>query len=207
MRAVAMKLHTREQAPKEGQQEAPKPMMAWQPTREGYARFLAESKAVYTAFETILKAAEFPEYKLFQNTGLERTPALEQDLQWLQQTYGISQPELKEDGPGLTYVRHLQQLAANDPPAFICHYYNFYFAHTAGGRMIGQKVASMILDSHQLNFYQWDGDLNVMLDAVRGSINKLAESWTPQQKEHCLQETLDTFKCSGQLMQCITEAA
>lgn len=25
----------------------------------------------------------------------------------------------------------------------MCHYYNYYFAHTAGGRMIGSKVRSM----------------------------------------------------------------
>lgn len=31
----------------------------------------------------------------------------------------------------------------NNPPAFICHYYNHYFAHTAGGRMIGAKVSQV----------------------------------------------------------------
>ncbi len=41
---------------------------------------------------------------------------------------------------GLTYCLLLEKLAKEDPPAFICHYYNFYFAHTAGGRMIGNKV-------------------------------------------------------------------
>lgn len=40
----------------------------------------------------------------------------------------------------MTYVQHIQRLAQEDPQAFICHYYNFYFAHTAGGRMIGSKV-------------------------------------------------------------------
>ena len=55
--------------------------------------------------------------------------------------------------PGRT-CRLLRQLADEDPPAFLCHFYNIYFAHTAGGRMIGTKVASMILDSRQLNFYK-----------------------------------------------------
>jgi hypothetical protein len=41
---------------------------------------------------------------------------------------------------GMTYAKHLKQLAAEDPQSFICHYYNYYFAHTAGGRMIGKKV-------------------------------------------------------------------
>jgi heme oxygenase len=40
----------------------------------------------------------------------------------------------------MTYAKHLKQLAADDPQSFICHYYNYYFAHTAGGRMIGKKV-------------------------------------------------------------------
>jgi len=204
MRAIAMKLHTREQAPKEGKQPAPKPMMPWQPTREGYARFLAESRLVYEAFEGIMKEASHPEYKLFQDTGLERTAALTQDLEWFKQTYGIT-INLKEDSAGHTYVQLLRKLAAEDPPAFICHYYNFYFAHTAGGRMIGSKVATMILDNHPLKFYQWEGDVSVLLDAVRAKLNTLAESWTREQKDRCLQETTDTFKYSGSLMQCITE--
>ena len=54
--------------------------------------------------------------------------------------------------------RLLRELADKDPPAFLCHFYNIYFAHTAGGRMIGAKVASMILDSRELNFYKvWLG--------------------------------------------------
>jgi heme oxygenase (biliverdin-producing, ferredoxin) len=60
MRKVAMKLHTREQAPKEGGTDAPKPPQpqAWVPTRIGYARFLAESKVVFGAFESVMTAAD-----------------------------------------------------------------------------------------------------------------------------------------------------
>ncbi|GBF99094.1 heme oxygenase chloroplastic-like [Raphidocelis subcapitata] len=200
MRAVAMKLHTRDQAPKEGKQESKQPMTAWTPTREGYVRFLAESKVVYDAFEEITTKAEHPEYKLFQNTGLERSKPLEKDLAWFQQQYGIATPQLPADSPGREYAALLRTLASSDPPAFICHYYNYYFAHTAGGRMIGSKVASMILDGAELEFYKYNGDVGQLLDAVRVKINELAESWTPQQKEHCLKETAATFKSSGSLM-------
>jgi len=62
--------------------------------------------------------------------------------------------------------RLLRELAAKDPPAFICHFYNIYFAHSAGGRMIGKKVSSMCLDDAQLNFYQWDGELADLLGTV-----------------------------------------
>lgn len=58
----------------------------------------------------------------------------------MQQQHKLPPPAVKEDGPGMTYAKYLKQLAAEDPQSFICHYYNYYFAHTAGGRMIGKKV-------------------------------------------------------------------
>jgi heme oxygenase len=95
-------------------------------------------------------------------------------------------------------------LSATDPPAFICHYYNYYFAHTAGGRMIGSKVSSMILDNAELEFYKYNaGDVAPLLDAVRAKINALAEGWTEEQRARCLNETADTFKMAGGLMQFI----
>lgn len=201
MRAVAMKLHTRDQAPAEGGQKAsPRPMPTWHPTREGFVRFLAESRAVYAAFEEIMARAEHPEYIQFQKTGLDRVAAIDKDLAWFKSTYGIDAPELPADSPGLAYAAKLRALAASDPPAFVCHYYNYYFAHTAGGRMIGSKVSSMILDNVELEFYKYDGDVAPLLDAVRAKINTLSEHWSREQKDHCLQETAATFKYSGSLM-------
>ena len=72
MRFVAMKLHTREQAPKEGEKKADpeqKPMAQWQPTKEGYLKFLVESKAVYDAMEEIVASGDSPIYAAFVDTG------------------------------------------------------------------------------------------------------------------------------------------
>ena len=41
---------------------------------------------------------------------------------------------------GFAIGRLLEDLAKTNPQAFLCHFYNIYFAHTAGGRMIGLKV-------------------------------------------------------------------
>lgn len=41
----------------------------------------------------------------FQNTGLERSAALSEDITWMQQEYGLSPVELSEDGPGRAYSR------------------------------------------------------------------------------------------------------
>ncbi|RWW42738.1 hypothetical protein BHE74_00051677 [Ensete ventricosum] len=60
MRAVAMRLHTRDQA-KEGEKEADAPPVAkWEPSVEGYLRFLVDSKLVYDTLETIVQEAVYP---------------------------------------------------------------------------------------------------------------------------------------------------
>jgi hypothetical protein len=57
MRAVAMKLHTRDQA-KEGEKEAKSPPVAkWEPSIDGYLRFLVDSKLVYDTLEAIVQKA------------------------------------------------------------------------------------------------------------------------------------------------------
>jgi hypothetical protein len=53
--------------------------------------------------------------------------------------------------------RHLLELAEKDMPAFLCHFYNTYFAHSAGGKMIGTKLSAVLLDRKKLHFYQYEG--------------------------------------------------
>lgn len=59
------------------------------------------------------------------------------------------------------------------------------------------QLASSLLNGKELKFYQYDGDVNQLLDNVRANLNDLAESWTREQKDHCLKETADAFKVSG----------
>lgn len=65
------------------------------------------------------------------------------------------------------------EVSQTEPQVFICHFYNTYFAHTAGGRMIGSKVSQMILDNKQLNFYKYDSDVKELLNQVRDNINQV----------------------------------
>ncbi|KAI4376665.1 hypothetical protein MLD38_014403 [Melastoma candidum] len=203
MRFVAMKLHTREQA-KEGEKEVKSPeensVMKWEPTVEGYLRFLVDSKLVYDTLERIVDNAAFPFYAEFRNTGLERSEKLAKDLEWFkEQGYAIPEP----CSPGVDYAQYLEELSEKDPPAFICHFYNVYFAHSAGGRMIGKKVAEKILNNKDLEFYKWDGDLSRLLQNVRDKLNKVAEGWTREEKDHCLEETEKSFQCSGEILRLI----
>ncbi|KAK9269101.1 hypothetical protein L1049_001001 [Liquidambar formosana] len=200
MRFVAMKLHTRDQA-KEGEKEPQgQPLAKWEPTIEGYLRFLVDSKLVYDTLEGIVEKAPFPSYAEFRNTGLERSEKLAKDLEWFkEQGHAIPEPS----SPGVTYARYLEELSEKDPQAFLCHFYNIYFAHSAGGRMIGRKVAEMILNKKVLEFYKWDGDLSQLLQNVREKLNRVAESWTREEKDHCLEETEKSFKHSGDILRLI----
>ena len=43
----------------------------------------------------------------FQNTGLERSEPLQQDIKWMQEKYSLPAPQIKEDGPGQTYAKYV----------------------------------------------------------------------------------------------------
>ncbi|GAB4832865.1 Heme oxygenase 1 [Ancistrocladus abbreviatus] len=203
MRFVAMKLHTKEQA-KEGEKVAEGPEekspAKWETTVDGYLKFLVDSKLVFDTLERIVEKAAVPYYAEFRNTGLERSEKLAKDFEWFkEQGYAIPEPS----APGLTYASHLEDLSEKDPQAFICHFYNVYFAHSAGGRIIGRKVAEKILNEKELEFYKWDDDLSQLLQNVKEKLNKVAESWTREEKNHCLKESEKSFKFSGNILRLI----
>ena len=106
MRLAAMKLHTRDQAPREGSRpESENPVqqvrvqtdcgmsshcqrhcgqvltdnkvraLQWTPSRPGYLRFLAESKAVYDVFEQVVEEAPKPECDHSAHAALVLTSA------------------------------------------------------------------------------------------------------------------------------------
>lgn len=229
MRKVAMKLHTKDQA-REGEKEVkPEQVQKFLPTVEGYTRFLIESKYVYDFIEQRMRDRAYSPafarshlptsetYELFTNTGLERGCRLSQDIEYMKkimkEANEIGSEDIKEkEEPflaGREYVEYLERLEKNDFPKFICHYYNFYFAHTAGGKMIGNKIANMLLDGYQLEFYKYgegkeeNADVNAMLDRVRDNINMIAEKWSQEEKDACLLETELSFKYSGQLLRLI----
>ena len=57
-----------------------------------------------------------------------------------------------------------------------------------------RQVASMILDNKTLDFYKYDGDHKPILENVRDRLNKVADNWTREQKDKCLEETEMSFK-------------
>ena len=87
----------------------------------------------------------------------------------------------------------------------MCHYYNVYFAHTAGGLMIGKKVSDICLDGKTLEFYKWrEGNVREFLNVVKENINVVAESWSDVERKECLEETPVCFQRAGQLLRLIS---
>jgi hypothetical protein len=71
------------------------------------------------------------------------------------------------------------------------------FAHTAGGRMIGKKMSELTLDSHELNFYKWEGDVKELGKETVKKIDTLVATWTPEERQTMLEETNMCFRYSG----------
>lgn len=199
MRFVAMKLHTKDQAPREGQQEESAiPIDAWLPTHADFLQFLVDSKCVYDYFEKELTTGDSPIFSKFANTGLERMEALDQDIKYLNDL-GVATPE---PTPAATrYVEYMKKLEVTKPEAVLCHWYNYYFAHSAGGRMIGRMMQDKLFDGHQFAFYEWEGDVKQILGPVRKTIDEVAAEWSRDLKDECIKETGLAFGYSGTILQ------
>jgi len=194
LRGAAMKLHTKKQSPKEGQKVEPKEVKPYTPTIYDYLAFLVDSQYAYATFEEIVNSNE--ELSIFRKTGLERTASLETDITYLIEENDLIRPPV---GPaGLKYAEELRQIK-DDIPQFVCHFYNYYFAHTAGGRMIGKKMSSLLLDNKKLEFYKWQGNLNEMKSTVKLNIENMVGQWTQEEKNECVDATADVFRGSGML--------
>ncbi|KAL9154929.1 hypothetical protein ABFS82_10G149200 [Erythranthe guttata] len=75
-------------------------------------------------------------YAYFIKTGLERAGSISKNLEFLrEQSNVIPEPS----NPGTTYVQYLEELAEKTLPLFLCHLYNIYFSHIAGGQVIAKQ--------------------------------------------------------------------
>ena len=118
----------------------------------------------------------------------------------MEKTWDLKASTPRPGGPGYAYAGFLRDLARSSPPAFFCHYYNFYFAHTAGGRMIGAQVSKVALDMWMGDFYKWEGEVSQLVGGVKERLNEVAGGWSRDEKDSCLRETARTFKYSGNLL-------
>lgn len=207
MRFVAMRLHTKDQAPREGEQEkSALPIDAWYPRKEDFMQFLVDSRCVYSYFENELTSpsSQHPIFSRFSNNGLERLSALHKDIAFLNEL-GIETPP--PSAAAMNYVNYLRNLESDKPESVLCHWYNYYFAHSAGGRMIGRLMQDRLFGGHSFAFYEWDTDVKQILNKVRVVIDEVAQSWPRDVKDECLKETGLAFGYSGTVLQNLAKAS
>ncbi|PKA49128.1 putative inactive heme oxygenase 2, chloroplastic [Apostasia shenzhenica] len=185
MRFVAMRLRNTAASPDCGVSAAVK--SAWQPTVGGFLRYLVDSKLVFDTLERIVEDSTDVTHVYFRRTGLERSISLSKDLEWFEEQGEIIPPV---SAPGTAYAAYLEKLAVKNAPSFLCHFYNIYFAHIFGGCGIGKLffvasdklhvksfslVSEKLLGEREIEFYKWEGDVELSLKNVRQNLNKLGE--------------------------------
>ncbi|KAL0545648.1 hypothetical protein IC582_015538 [Cucumis melo] len=172
----------------------------WQPSLEGFLKYLVDSKLVFSTVERIVDESGDVAYSYFRKSGLERSECLAKDLEWFREQ-GIVIPE--PTIPGVSYAKYLEELAERSAPLFLCHYYNIYFSHIAGGQVIAKRVSERLLEGRKLEFYTWAGDAEELLKNVREKLNMLGEHWSRDDRNKCLREATKTFRFLGQIVRLI----
>ena len=62
------------------------------------------------------------------------------------------------------------------------------------------QVSGSLFGSHEFEFYTYETDMKQLLDGVREKINEVAESWSREEKDLCLEETEKSFAYSGSIL-------
>ena len=205
MRTAAMALHSRPPpkaaaaAPAAGEKK-PKgaPMMqvgAWSPPREAFVQYLVDSLHVYAEFERLILTRPLLAGAL-HGVGLSRHAQLEADLAALG-VGGAADASATARGYALAVRDAVERGGA---PAFACHYYNFYFAHTAGGKMIGRRMQDLF--GLELGFYMDypRGGVDECVARGKAALEELARGWTDDERAICTAETAVAFKGGGSLL-------
>ncbi|KAL0369021.1 UNVERIFIED_CONTAM: putative inactive heme oxygenase 2, chloroplastic [Sesamum calycinum] len=183
-----------------GEEDNTEDSETWRPSIEGFLKYLVDSELVFSTVERIVDESSDVSYVYFRKTGLERSDCISRDLKWLSEQGNVI-PE--PSNPGITYVQYLEELAEKTPPLFLCHFYNIYFSHIAGGQVIAKQVSRKLLEGRELEFYQWEGDAEELLRGVREKLNALGEHWSRDEKNKCLREATKAFRFLGQIVRLI----
>lgn len=175
-------------------------VMTWQPNMEGFLKYLVDNKLVFDTVERIVDESSHVAYAYFRKTGLERSEGLVKDIEWLgQQGFVIPEPS----NPGNSYAKYLEELSEKSAPLFLCHFYNIYFSHIAGGQVIARQVSEKLLEGRELEFYRWEGDVPELMKDVREKLNMVGEHWCRDEKNRCLREATKSFRFLGQIVRLI----
>lgn len=207
MRKESLKLHTRSQAPADGKTPEKKrvPMSQRTVTKASMLQYLVDSMVVYESFEAAVAASE--DCAQLRDTGLERVEVLREDIGDMSSREGLVVPAPSDTAA--EYAAFVGELASQDTPRFLCHWYNHHLAHTAGGMMIysmARKKAFGEDGGPDLGFWTRypkagaSNDYRELLNDVRLRIEACAGGWESGERAACTRETPAAFERSGGLL-------
>ncbi|KAK4387550.1 putative inactive heme oxygenase 2, chloroplastic [Sesamum angolense] len=207
-----------------GEEDNTEDSETWRPSMEGFLKYLVDSELVFSTVERIVDESSDVSYVYFRKTGLERSDCISRDLKWLSEQGNVI-PE--PSNPGITYVQYLEELAEKTPPLFLCHFYNIYFSHIAGGQVIAkqdnctgfcivvQKPCLRFSSACYIGFaiclkeairrkrtgvLPMGGRCRRVVERVREKLNALGEHWSRDEKNKCLREATKAFRFLGQMV-------
>ena len=186
-------------------------------TARKYFQYLVNCEYIYTIIESKLSqydsdsssssSSRSRRLLMFQDTRMERSEALKKDLIFLRETFDFLPEDNLVDPKVLEYGNYLMLLVEDDTkfPQFLCHYYNLYFAHTAGGMMIGNIAQRKFQFNQRLQFYMYENNkMNEYKTKLRHKIDHFISShWNEAQKNACANETLCAFTNINFMMECL----
>ncbi|GMH85630.1 hypothetical protein TrST_g3612 [Triparma strigata] len=183
LKRQSIKLHTSEQLGKKPSSSSPAPPRPPPViTKETLKSWLITSHNVHESFD--LRATSLPG---LDSKILSMCPKISSDLSTI---YGLD--AVPSDDLGSGYSEYLKGL---DDERWMVHYYNFKFAHFAGGKQI-YKMIQLQTGVEGLRFYEEvEGR-----EGVKGMIEKLGEGWKVEEEE-----VGKSFEWAGKVMRVLME--
>ena len=149
---------------------------------DDYARLASQHLVVYRALEAAVAACDGGLVARLHDPLLERTAAIEADLEAL----GSAHDAL----PGaLAYAEHLRGLAG-DPVRLAAHHYTRYLGDLSGGQHIGRALAQRF-GAETTGFYRFELDAKACKEAYRAALDEAGLS--PAEEAALLEETTHAY--------------
>jgi heme oxygenase len=170
-------------------------------TREDYADMVAQHYFAYQVIEDAAsKLADDPIAAPFIHEGLNRLPALEEDLEYL---LGADWRDKIEPNEGTKeYVARLKEVCYDWPGGFVAHHYTRYLGDLSGGQVIRVAVekAYELPDKQGVHFYVFPGipDYKAFKVAYRDALD--AADWDEAEQEKVTQEVLKAYQLNTKVL-------
>lgn len=179
-------------------------LMAGELPIEGYARLVAQHRAIYEALEEpIDRLAEDAEIAGFLDEHLWRLAALERDLVALLGDGWQDRHEAQLVPITGEYCERIRQVSATWPGGWLAHAYTRYLGDLSGGLFIRRRLEETygIDATSGTAFYDFPGipSAKAWKDAFRARLDALP--WGAEERERFTAEVLESYRCNTVLFE------